>query len=192
MDASPDHRAKLSGYKRSLIRDAAHAVFARAGIEGASMRAIAAEAGVTTGAIYVHYATKEELYADLLGESLDLLDAALHAPDAPVLEAFVRYYLARPDELELALYLQGGGVRPSGLSPELDRALNAKMRRVVDRVGGTLVAAEDDDPTARRVGTAAISHAFGLLLMARTRRLAILGEGLEEHLALLLTTWRAR
>lgn len=192
MHATDDHRSRVSGYKRSLIRDAARAVFAEKGIDGASMRAIAAAAGVTTGAIYVHYATKEELYAELLEESLDALDARLREAQVPMLEAFVGFYLDRPQDFELAFYLHGAGVRPSGLSPELDRQLNDRMRAVVDRIGGSLSDASDDDATARHRGTAAVSHAFGLLLMARTRRLEILGEDLAAHVRLLLSTWRAR
>ena len=59
--------------KRELIRSAAKQLFAEQGLDGTSVREIAKQAGYTTGAIYFHYANKEELYADILRESLDNL-----------------------------------------------------------------------------------------------------------------------
>ena len=59
--------------KRELIRSAAKQLFAQQGLDGTSVREIAKQAGYTTGAIYFHYANKEELYADILRESLDTL-----------------------------------------------------------------------------------------------------------------------
>lgn len=52
--------------QRERILDAAMRVFARKGFKGASVREIAAEAGVTTGAIYYHYADKDDLLANAL------------------------------------------------------------------------------------------------------------------------------
>src|ERR1700675_5210111 len=67
----------LRGARRQVIIDAARRVFERVGLEGASIRMIAAEAGCTTGAIYPWFAGKEEVYAAILAESLDRLAAFL-------------------------------------------------------------------------------------------------------------------
>ena len=64
----------VNALKRDLIREAAKRVFVARGLSAASVREIAQQAGYTTGAIYFHYASKEEIYADVLRESL----AALH------------------------------------------------------------------------------------------------------------------
>jgi AcrR family transcriptional regulator len=183
-------KAAVSDYKRSLIREAAKGVFAERGIDGASLRAIAAAAGYTTGAIYVHYATKEELYADVLRESLGALLAELDAaPRDPggVLRAVLRFYRERPQDFDLSFYLYGG-TRPAGLNPVLDRELNARMTEIVDRVGSALGPPE----RARHLGSAATAHLFGLVLMERTGRLRVLGEDPDALLDTYLSTLEAR
>ena len=59
-------RAERRAQTRSELIDAATRVFARRGFEGASVEAIAAEAGYTRGAFYSNFASKEELFAELL------------------------------------------------------------------------------------------------------------------------------
>lgn len=59
--AMPEH-AEGDAQSQKLL-DAAMRVFARRGFKGASVREIAAEAGMTTGAIYYHYADKDALLA---------------------------------------------------------------------------------------------------------------------------------
>lgn len=57
---------------KTKILAAARNVIIRNGANGASVRAIADEAGLTTGAIYHHYKNKEDLLYDLLDESLSV------------------------------------------------------------------------------------------------------------------------
>ncbi|XSC47523.1 TetR/AcrR family transcriptional regulator [Bradyrhizobium sp. RDT10] len=69
-DAQRKHRKlTVDGVKRELIRSAAKKLFAVSGLDGTSVREIAKLAGYTTGAIYFHYGSKEELYADILRDS---------------------------------------------------------------------------------------------------------------------------
>jgi TetR/AcrR family transcriptional regulator len=192
------HRARVGLFKRGLIREAARSVFARAGIEGASMRAIAAEAGCTTGAIYVHYATKEELYAELLRESLEdvleTLRGAVAEGRGPagkrrgqaVLDAFFAFYREHPQDFDLSFYLHNGAPRPVGLSPELDQELNARMTQIVDLVGEAL-ASDRGSGDPRHLGTAACASVFGVLLMQHTGRLGVLGQDAEALLDTLVT-----
>ncbi|MCP3805045.1 TetR/AcrR family transcriptional regulator [Allokutzneria sp. A3M-2-11 16] len=51
-------------------------IFARRGYAATSMRDVANEAGISVGLIYRHYATKEELFADVLGRAAAGLDDA--------------------------------------------------------------------------------------------------------------------
>jgi AcrR family transcriptional regulator len=60
-----------SDQRRTELADAAARVIARAGIDGASLRTVAAEAGWTTGALVPYFATKRELLAFTLQASLD-------------------------------------------------------------------------------------------------------------------------
>jgi len=56
--------------KKQQIIDAAIRVISNQGIDKTSVREIAAEAGLTTGAIYYHYKNKEELFQDIVNESI--------------------------------------------------------------------------------------------------------------------------
>ena len=66
---------------RQRILKAGIAVFERHGFASASMTAIAAEAGLSAGGLYTHFASKEELFfaafATLVGEEEQALEAAI-------------------------------------------------------------------------------------------------------------------
>jgi AcrR family transcriptional regulator len=59
--------------RRALILTAAAEVFAAAGYDRASMRAVATSAGITTPVLYDHFASKAELYAALVSRVADEL-----------------------------------------------------------------------------------------------------------------------
>src|SRR5687768_3187363 len=84
---------------RAAIVDAGLACFDRRGIAGTTLADIAAEAGVTKGAVYHHFAGKEAILHELREQvALPLLDAAdttlLHHADCPALERIERFLLA--------------------------------------------------------------------------------------------------
>jgi AcrR family transcriptional regulator len=173
-------------FKRQRILDAAKRVFQDRGLEGAAMRAIAAEAGYTAGALYSYFPAKEDIYAAILADSLAALarairEAAAKAGDPPsraqvAARAFYDYYQSQPGELNLGLYLFQG-IGPRGLSPALDRQLNgrliAALNPIADAVGalGHLDAGEAITETV-----AALCHISGVLLMERSGRLKVLGQ----------------
>ena len=64
-------RAESKERTRALLLDAAAAVFAREGFGGASVDAIAEEAGFSKGAIYSNFANKDELFLALLDRRLE-------------------------------------------------------------------------------------------------------------------------
>lgn len=172
----------LRDARRQVIVDAARRVFEGVGLEGASIRLIAAEAGCTTGAIYPWFAGKEEIYAAILAESLDRLAAyvaeriareSLVALKARAgIEAFYRYYQKTPDELSLGLYLfRGQGVQPVGLKPELNRDLNARLAFAFDIIADAIAEAGLDDPAGRAAD--GIAHASGLLILTNAGRMKV-------------------
>jgi AcrR family transcriptional regulator len=61
-------RSERRAQTRAALLDAAARVFVDRGFAGASVEAIAAEAGYTRGAFYSNFATKEELFVALLQE----------------------------------------------------------------------------------------------------------------------------
>lgn len=196
MAPTEQRRDSVRRFKRELIRDAAKQVFAAHGIEGASVREIAKTAGYTTGAIYTYFASKEDLYAEVLRDSLDALfaevrgaaDAAGEHRAAAALRGLWTFYDTRRSDFELGFY-PSGGARPVGLTRELDRELNARLDQVIDVIGEGMVT--DGLVAPERAHRAAVAHAiwvFGLLLMTKTGRLRSLDEDAEQQLADHLST----
>ncbi|WP_109314533.1 TetR/AcrR family transcriptional regulator [Pseudovibrio ascidiaceicola] len=163
--------------RRSLIVNAARDVFAKEGLDGASMRSIARASGCSTGAIYPYFHGKEELYCAVLQEALKELQLAVieaiencslieEQAGAGVL-AFFDFYNGRPDDLSLGLYVFGG-LKRVGLGRELDGVLN-------QQVGGVIGLIEDRACAGGRPPewtAGAIAHCMGLLVMGHTGRLS--------------------
>lgn len=178
-------RRAVSNHKRGLILDAARAVFERDGLDGASLRAIAAEAGYTPAALYFHFDSKEALYAEVLGQSIAALKAHV---DAQVAQAatpqkrlaaaslgFFDFYAENPRDLDLGFYLFRGGMRPHGLGRERDLALNAALEAVLWPIAEAAEAIGADVAMARLIMTDAFAHAVGVLLLLHTKRIRMFG-----------------
>src|ERR1700742_1887599 len=101
-DRRKGRRRAVGEMKRELILDAARRVFEAEGLDGASLRAIAAAAGYTPAALYFHFDSKEAIYAEVLRASLARLGehvaSAVAAAKAPAdrlraaAMAFFRFY----------------------------------------------------------------------------------------------------
>jgi AcrR family transcriptional regulator len=172
----------VSELKRALIVDAARRVFEADGLEGASVRAIARAAGYTAGAIYFHFENKEAIYAAVLEESLDRLIAAVDAAVAAAGDhaaerlraaglAFFDFYAGHPRDLDLGFYLFRGGIRPRGLSTELDARLNGKLQAGLAPIGRAAADLGASPLTARALTADAFAHATGLLVLEHSGRL---------------------
>lgn len=186
-------RAAVSEFKAAAILGAARRVFEAEGLDGANMRAVAKEAGYTAGAIYAYFPSKEALYAALLDESLDRLTAAIEAAPEPGSAAIVRlraatlafydFYDENPRDLDLGLYLFRGGIKPRGLTAELDAALNAKLAASLSPLSDAAAELGANPTAARSITANTFAHATGLLLLAHTGRLALFGIAARELLA---------
>jgi len=67
--SAPPKRRLTAEERRTGILDAALAVFSQRGYYAASIDDIASEAGVSKALIYEHFASKKELYADLIARN---------------------------------------------------------------------------------------------------------------------------
>lgn len=172
----------VAGARRALVLDAARAAFFELGLEGASIREIAKRAGYTPGAIYSYFASKEEVYGALLGESLERLNAQVEAAriearaagDAAVLRATARaffdFYRENPRDLDLGFYLFQG-MQPRGLTPELNERLNARLRDALAPTKAALQALGMMPAAAQAEITSLFAHIVGLLLLSHTGRI---------------------
>ena len=62
---------------RDQVSDAARAIFIAEGIDGISMRRIAAEVGVTAPAIYRNFKNKDDLIDSLVNEGFAMLETQM-------------------------------------------------------------------------------------------------------------------
>lgn len=102
--------------RAAAVRAALRTLVARNGFHGASMSAVAREAGVATGTAYTHYASKDELVLAAYRETKAALAAAVTAglaPDAPVEDRFramwlasYRHLRANPDDAHFLLQVE--------------------------------------------------------------------------------------
>jgi AcrR family transcriptional regulator len=114
------------------IVHAARARFLAEGVDGASLRTIAAEAGTNVGMVFYYFPTKDDLFLavveEFYGKFLEDLARTLGG-DAPVRErlerAFVRIGSATPDELDVVRLV----VREALLSSERFRKVLARAQR---------------------------------------------------------------
>jgi TetR/AcrR family transcriptional repressor of nem operon len=81
---------------RQRILEAAGRRFKQDGIDGAGVAAVMSEAGLTNGAFYGHFASKEDLVANVLADELRAQRQSLDSEpsDRAGLEAFIRSYLS--------------------------------------------------------------------------------------------------
>jgi AcrR family transcriptional regulator len=95
-----DRRARERELRRATILEAATATFARAGIDGASMGAIARAAELGKATLYYYFPTKEALYQAVMDEGTEAFFASLPAAPArgedlaDAVESLLRGYLA--------------------------------------------------------------------------------------------------
>jgi AcrR family transcriptional regulator len=180
-----ERQRAVKDLKRGLILDAARKVFETEGLDGASLRAIAAAAGYTPAALYFHFDSKEAIYAEMLRASLANLAAAVaHATarsKAPserlrgAAMAFFRYYADNPRDLDLGFYLFRGGMKPQGLGRAHDEALNAALLAALAPIAAAAQAMGARRDAANVLLVEIFAHAAGLLLLAHTGRMRLFG-----------------
>jgi AcrR family transcriptional regulator len=123
-------RASVESTPREAVVSAAATVFLREGFQGSSVRRIAAEAGMTTGAIYSSFEGKADLFLAVLEEKLDprleeMYEAARRAPrgkaGAAVGERFSAYLKERRRWLILLIEFWAQAARDRRTRQAFDR-----------------------------------------------------------------------
>jgi AcrR family transcriptional regulator len=180
-----ERREAVSEHKRRLILRAALDVFEAEGLEGASLRAIAARAGYTAAALYFHFDSKEAIYAAVLraslaslGQAVDDAVAKARGPEARLRAAamaFFHFYVANPRDLDLGFYLFRGGMKPAGLGRERDEELNAALEGALSPIADAAAALGASKTDANLLMVDVFAHAAGLLLLLHTGRIRMFG-----------------
>lgn len=193
-------RQAITEHKRSLILEAAREVFERDGLEKASLRAIAKQAGYTPAALYLYYASKEEMYGELLSHSLDHIhrevaaaiaaESGFAAVRAGALALF-GYYNAHPKELEMGFYLTGG-IHRGGLTRDLNSTLNRQFRAAVGLLEAPMTALGASKHLAERELASLFSQIVGLLVLHHTGRIKLFHADAGELMSHYVNDMRAR
>jgi TetR/AcrR family transcriptional regulator, transcriptional repressor of aconitase len=147
---------KVSAYhlqaRRRQILDGARACFARYGYEGATVRVLEEEIGLSRGAIFHHFPDKDALFLAL---AIEDAEAMLDTVAEHGLVQVMRDMVAAPDagrlgaQLEIARRLRTDPAFRVAWAPriqELERAVRARLRR--QRDAGTLREGVDIDQLA--------------------------------------------
>ena len=177
---------------RQRILEAAGRRFKQDGIDGAGVAALMSDAGLTNGAFYAHFASKEDLVANVLADQLRAQRQSVDAqpPDREGLEAFVRSYLSPQHRDQCA-----DGCPSAALLDEIARRPAATRQVFTDELMGVIddIAARLDPTDVAAARTDALT-VFGLMVgtlqLARTltdRDLSdqLLARGVETALKLL-------
>jgi TetR/AcrR family transcriptional regulator, transcriptional repressor for nem operon len=172
---------------RRRIIEAAGRRLKRDGIDGSGVATLMADAGLTNGAFYAHFDSKDDLVASTVA---DQLREQRETYSAQSLEEIVRGYLSiqHRDDTE-------GGCPSAALLDEIARSPDAVKRAYTE---GQLAIIDDaaarlapDDPQSARVRTLGVfALMVGTLQLSRAladQRLAddVLEQGIQNALALL-------
>jgi len=127
---------------RDALVAAAARVFLRRGFQGASLREIASEAGLTTGAVYSNFDGKADLFLAVLEENIDprltvMYEAARTAPQprlgAAVGEEFAAYVRQQRRWLTLLIEFWAQAARDPKLRPKFAER-HGKLRSAIAEV----------------------------------------------------------
>jgi len=176
---------------RQRIIESAGRRFKRDGIDGSGIATLMKDAGLTNGAFYAHFASKEDLVASALADQLHQQGASFseYTPDRAGLEQFVREYLSVEHRDNPA-----DGCPSAALLDEIGRSSDATKRAFTDvLIGSDAIAARmaPDDPQSARVKALSLfAMMVGTLQLSRAladRQLAdaVLEQGIQNALALL-------
>jgi TetR/AcrR family transcriptional regulator, transcriptional repressor for nem operon len=177
---------------RQRIIQTAGRRFKRDGIDGSGIATLMADAGLTNGAFYAHFASKQELVATAVADQLRNQRESLGtlAPGRAGVEQYVRAYLSvqhrdNPDD----------GCPSAALLDEIGRCTQATKRAYTD---GLLAMVDDiaarlaphDPPSARTKTLSVFALLVGTLQLSRAladRQLAdqVLEQGIHNALTLL-------
>ena len=105
----PTRRALAKQQTRAKVLAAARRLFSEAGYEGATIRDIAAEAGMSTGAVFANFTDKSDLFREIMAADMDALVEAMRdganrgrGVDDVLLKVFVAGYAFYKSRLPLA------------------------------------------------------------------------------------------
>jgi TetR/AcrR family transcriptional regulator, transcriptional repressor for nem operon len=165
---------------RRRIVEAAGRRFKEDGIDGAGVATVMSDAGLTNGAFYAHFTSKEDLVAHVLADQLRAQRQSLDSEpsDRAGLEAFIRSYLSPQHRDQCA-----DGCPSAALLDEIVRRPAATRQVFTDELMGVI----DDiasrlDPTDVEVARTDALAVFGLMVGTLQLARALTDRDLSDQL----------
>jgi AcrR family transcriptional regulator len=165
---------------RERILEAGGRRFKQDGIDGAGVAAVMSDAGLTNGAFYAHFTSKEDLVANVLADQLRAQRQSLDAQpsDRAGLEAFIRSYLSPQHRDQCA-----DGCPSAALLDEIARRPAPTRQVFTDELMGVI----DDiarrlDPTDTDTARTDALTAFGLMIGSLQLARALTDRDLSDQL----------
>lgn len=162
---APQHKEQT----RARMLDSAARRFKSDGLDGAGIATLVADAGLTNGAFYGHFASKDDLIASVVTEQLALQTATVAAlpPGAASVEMFVAAYLSPEHRDDVA-----GGCPNAALLDEIGRRDDAIRDAYTEGVRGLIAAIAQhldtgDEQDAQDRALALLALVVGSLQTAR-------------------------
>jgi AcrR family transcriptional regulator len=157
---------------RTRILDAAARVFARQGYAGASLEQVAADAGMTKGAVYWHFSSKSDLFAALCEKSLtQQLQVLPRQAQSAFDSAAPVQGLARLLQSQLACVDEGQGnpmlffeFVTSSREPAVGEALRATYGKIIDGVSGIIAQLQESGAVKSDLDPGALAVLFQALI----------------------------
>jgi AcrR family transcriptional regulator len=168
---------------KQRILESAGRSFRRSGYGGVGVDALAKAAGVTSGAFYVHFGSKQEAFRAAVERGLADLEAGVRYFQETFADAwwerFVRFYLTDKRRCEL-----GESCSLQSLAPEVARAGEedrAAFEAGLNAVAGTVLAgpASAGKPERLEAALAALAMLVGAVSLGR----AVASEAVAEQMA---------
>jgi TetR/AcrR family transcriptional repressor of uid operon len=161
--------------RREKILDAAELCFARAGFHATTVQDICRAAGVSAGAVYVYFRSKEELIAGIVQRDRDMVGAQLAAiADAPdfmdgLRQVMQSCILGQPPH-KPALFIEIGA--ESARNPVVARAMNDCDQTLRRALASALTRARGQGRIAGDVDAATVALVMAMLADAMFMRRA--------------------
>jgi len=182
---SPNARTAAKEASHERIVSAAARAIRRSGYDGTGVADIMKEAGLTHGAFYAHFASREAMLAeaaDRAGEEslAAVAKAAARVPPAKALAAMLRAYLSREHvaNAELGCPVAALGSEMPRQAAEVRRAATRRIKEMID-----LVARQSPDwgrPGAHERALSTVATMVGALLLARAVDEPALSDALRQ------------
>jgi AcrR family transcriptional regulator len=162
---------------RARILTAAKAMHERGGVDGLSMRRLAARLGVTAPAIYHHFVNRDAILEAVSDEGFDRLMARLERPSRKrpplrrcldILVGYREFALDEPHVFAVMFISRRRGARR--FPDDFTARRSAAFSLLADRVAAAIAARELRADDANEVALTLWAHAHGLILLQRAGR----------------------